>query len=76
MEFERIACMKCIHYHVTYDPAAPRGCKLYGFKSAVLPYVLVKQSSGHDCSSFEEKTKKINETENTKKDYNDSKYWG
>ncbi len=76
MEFERIACMKCIHYNVTFDPASPRGCKLYGFKSTVMPYVLVKQSTGHDCTSFEEKIKKDSDKENEKKNYNDPKYWG
>lgn len=79
MEFERIACMKCKHYHVTFDATAPRGCKLYGFKSSTMPYVLVKQSTGHDCSSFEEKVKKNNpddENNGGKKDYNDPKYWG
>lgn len=79
MEFERIACMKCKHYHVTFDPLSPRGCKLYGFKSAVMPYVLVKQSTGHDCTSFEEKVKKNadnNSGDKEKKDYNDPKYWG
>jgi hypothetical protein len=77
MEFERIACMKCIHYHVTFDPTAPRGCKLFGFKSAVMPYVLVKQSTGEDCSSFEAKPNKNNDSEDSgKKDFNDPKYWG
>ena len=76
MDFERIACMKCKYYHVTFDSAAPRGCKLYGFKSAVMPYVLVKQSSGHDCTSFEAKATKANENESVKKDFNDPKYWG
>lgn len=76
MESKRIACMKCKHYHVTFDPAAPRGCKLYGFKSSVMPYILVKQSSGHDCLSFEEKTNKVDEKDTVKKDYNDPKYWG
>jgi hypothetical protein len=76
MDFERISCMKCKHYQVTFDTANPRGCKLYGFKSAVMPYVLVKQSSGHDCTSFEDKTKKADSDNNGKKDYNDQKYWG
>lgn len=75
MDFERIACMKCKHYHVTFDPKAPRGCKLYGFKSTVMPYVLVKQSSGQDCTSFDEKIKPTNEKETDKKNFNDPKYW-
>jgi hypothetical protein len=76
MEFERIACMKCKHYHVTFDSSSPRGCKLYGFKSAVMPYVIVKQSSGHDCTSFEAKPSKNDNEKNEKKDFNDPKYWG
>lgn len=77
MEFERIACMKCKHYHVTFDPQAPRGCRLYGFKSSVMPYVLVKQSTGNDCKSFEEKKKAgSDDNDSGKKDYNDPKYWG
>lgn len=76
MESERIACMKCKHYLVTFDPAAPRGCKLYNFKSAQMPYILVKQSSGKDCTSFEEKNKKAKEDGSEKKDLNDPKYWG
>ena len=72
----RIPCMRCKHYHVTFDPVAPRGCKLYQFKSATMPYILVKQSSGKDCTSFEEKTKKSDdEGGNGKKDFNDPKYW-
>ena len=83
MDFLRIACMKCKHYHVTFDSLSPRGCKLFGFKSAVMPYVLVKQSTGHDCASFEEKVKARTgkdaddkTQENEKKNYHDPKYWG
>ena len=76
MDFERINCMKCKHYQVTFDSAAPRGCKLYGFKAAVMPYVLVKQSSGQDCTSFEEKIKKNDSGDTKKINYNDPKYWG
>ena len=77
MENARIPCMRCVHYQVTFDPNAPRGCKLYQFKSATMPSVLVKQSSGQDCTSFEEKVKKSESSDgNGKKDFNDPKYWG
>lgn len=82
MENTRLACMKCVHYQVTFDPQAPRGCKLYHFKSATMPYILVKQSTGHDCTSFEEKRKKNPGSPDSgdegggKKDFNDPKYWG
>lgn len=77
MEYARIPCMKCIHYQVTFDPNSPRGCKLYQFRSTTMPYVLVKQSTGHDCTSFQEKkSKKEEEDSQAKKDFNDPKYWG
>lgn len=72
---EKIACMRCKHYHVTFDPAAPRGCKLFQFKSAVMPHVLVKQSTGSECKSFDEKVKKDNSDAGGNKDFNDPKYW-
>jgi hypothetical protein len=42
-----------------------------------MPYILVKQSTGHDCNSFEEKKKKGQEENKEEKvDFNDPKYWG
>jgi hypothetical protein len=71
--------MRCKHYHVTFEPLAPRGCKLYKFKSTLMPYVLVKQTTGKDCEAFELKVKKNgdgNDGESGgKKDFNDPKYW-
>lgn len=72
---ERIQCMRCKHYQVTFDVNAPRGCKLFNFKSTTMPYILVKQSTGHDCTAFEEK-KKHQEDKEEKIDFNDPKYWG
>ena len=76
MDNVRIPCMRCKHYQSTFDPNAPRGCKLYQFKSAVMPHILVKQSTGKECTSFEEHTKKNEDEKNGKKDFNDPKYWG
>ena len=76
MEFERIPCMKCKHYTVTFDPNAPRGCKLFNFKGATMPYVMVKQATGKDCDHFEEKVKKDENNGDKKIDLNDPKYWG
>lgn len=77
-ENTRIQCMRCKHYHVTFDPTAPRGCKLYQFKSALMPHVLVKQSTGKECTSFEERPKRNGDDNegSGKKDFNDPKYWG
>jgi hypothetical protein len=41
-----------------------------------MPSVLVKQSTGKDCTSFEEKVKKTDDDNGGKKDFNDPKYWG
>ena len=78
MDNVRIACMRCKHYQVTFDPVSPRGCKLYKFKSAVMPHILVKQSTGHECTSFEESAKKKDSEDRKeagKVDFNDPKYW-
>ncbi len=48
----RINCFNCAYFKVTWDPANPRGCQAYGFKTKQLPSVVVKQSSGMDCMKF------------------------
>lgn len=76
MEFERIQCMKCKHYTVTFDATAPRGCKLFDFKGSVMPYVMVKQATGSDCTHFETRPNRDGSSEKAKKvDLNDPKYW-
>ena len=69
-----INCLKCKHYHATWDPQLPRGCKLFGIKSVQIPSVLVKKESGGDCKGFElhpkHKGKKPSEI-----DLNDPRYW-
>ncbi len=66
----RISCLKCIHYHSTYDPYSPRGCKKFKFKSKRFPSDLIKEETGEDCHYFE--------TKDAKKDsfnYHDPKNW-
>lgn len=70
---QRIACMRCKHYHSTFDPTAQRGCKLFHFKSNLMPFILVKQATGSDCTSFEER--KVHKEDEAVKDFNDQKYW-
>ncbi|OMF13549.1 uracil-DNA glycosylase [Paenibacillus sp. FSL H7-0331] len=50
-----INCIKCVHYYVTWDPAFPKGCRAFGFKTSEMPSTLVKRSSGHPCLKFESK---------------------
>lgn len=48
-------CPQCRHYYVTWDPKAPRGCRLHGFKSQAMPSQVVRHHSGHECLAFEPK---------------------
>lgn len=50
---KRIVCQKCKFYYVTWEKSKPHGCKAYGFKTKTIPSVVVKKSSGIDCSFFE-----------------------
>lgn len=51
-EIMQINCFKCVHMKITWEPAHPRACTAYGFKTAQIPSVVVKQSSGMDCMKF------------------------
>ena len=71
MQIKKPQCLKCIHYFSTYNPASPRGCKVYGFKSSRFPSLLVKEQTGTDCQAYETRVKE----EEKKDSLNDPKYW-
>ncbi|HCM27847.1 MAG: hypothetical protein A2Z99_00015 [Treponema sp. GWB1_62_6] len=48
-------CLKCVHFKVTWDPAFPRSCGVFGIKSAHLPSVEVFRATGLHCPSFQRK---------------------
>lgn len=50
---ERPNCLKCKHYHSTYDAKSPRGCRIYGFKSMSMPSIMVKNETGKDCQAYD-----------------------
>jgi len=52
---QRIICQKCKYYFVTWEPTRPYGCKAYNFKSKLIPSMVVKNSSGIDCSFYQQK---------------------
>jgi hypothetical protein len=65
-------CLRCKHYYITFDVAAPKGCRVYGIKSSVIPSSIVKQANnGIDCIGYSEKLQKKDKTKNL----NDDKYW-
>jgi hypothetical protein len=45
-------CIKCIHYHTTWDKHLPRGCKLFNIKTHLMPSVVIKKETGQECSGF------------------------
>ena len=49
---KKVISQKCINYFVTWEAGKPHGCKAYGFKSKMIPSVVVKNSSGEDCKLF------------------------
>ncbi len=68
--------MKCKHYYSTFDPVLPRGCKLYGMKTAQFPEIIVKRESGSDCLGFEERKRARPESKTTRdRDLNDPSLW-
>jgi hypothetical protein len=54
----KINCRRCIYFFVTWQQSQPYGCKAYGFKSAIIPSLVVKKSSAKDCQFFVDKFKK------------------
>ncbi|MBF0161691.1 MAG: uracil-DNA glycosylase [Magnetococcales bacterium] len=52
-----IDCQRCRHFHVTWDPQFPRGCRAMGFKTSQWPWMEVLRSSGEPCLNFQEKAK-------------------
>lgn len=51
----KVSCFKCVHYAVTWDPKYPKGCRLFGVKTANTPSAVVYMSTGKECAGFEQK---------------------
>lgn len=48
-------CLKCIHFKVSWDPAFPRICLVFGFKTRNLPSIEVFRATGAHCPVFQRK---------------------
>jgi len=59
---ERIRCIKCRHYQITWDIERPYGCGTLNFKSRIEPSQYVFQTSGALCQSFEAKPERPSKT--------------
>ncbi|NQD64741.1 uracil-DNA glycosylase [Bacillus haikouensis] len=53
---KRINCFECRYFYTTWEPAHPRGCKGYSFKTKSMPSMIVFQSSGSPCLKFAPKS--------------------
>ncbi|KPC51891.1 hypothetical protein [Amantichitinum ursilacus] len=45
-------CTRCAHYHITYDPKFPYGCRALNFKSKRKPQLDVIEASLQPCMTF------------------------
>ncbi len=52
---DRIDCLQCRHFFVTWDPAFPRGCRAMHFKGKEMPASFVRRISGRWCLKFDKK---------------------
>jgi len=58
----RISCHKCKYYYVTWEKKHPHGCRAMGFKSKIMPSLVVFQSSGSSCKYYSPKKKDIDKS--------------
>jgi len=56
----QVDCFQCKHFFVTWEPANPRGCRAFGFKTPRLPSDVVLETSGEVCLKFTPKTDNTN----------------
>ncbi|MCL2319547.1 MAG: hypothetical protein FWC45_05630 [Treponema sp.] len=48
-------CFRCKHFRITWEPAFPRSCTLFGVKCRNLPAMEIFLSTGKHCFAFEGK---------------------
>jgi hypothetical protein len=49
---EKINCLKCEYYKVTWNPKKPHECKAYNFKSKYFPNLILLRETGIACQYF------------------------
>ena len=48
-------CFRCVHFKITWEPAFPRACLLFGLKSRNLPSMEIFLSTGNHCFAYKDK---------------------
>ncbi|MDR2029341.1 MAG: hypothetical protein LBP93_07380 [Treponema sp.] len=46
-------CLKCVYFKITWEPAFPRCCTVFGIKCRNLPSAEVFRATGCHCPSFQ-----------------------
>ena len=54
-ENRQIRCAMCEAFFVTHRPATPWGCRRFGFRSKIIPSLLVFSTTGTKCAYFRER---------------------
>jgi len=52
---EKIGCLKCRHFYVTWDKSFPKGFEAMRFKLGKMPSFVVYEASGTACLRFAKK---------------------
>lgn len=55
---DEINCLKCTHYFVTWNRRYPRGCRVYGFETDLMPSDAVLIYTCKSCNYYKNKFKK------------------
>jgi hypothetical protein len=45
-------CFKCAYFKVSWDPALPRSCAVFGIKCRNMPQAEIFRATGTRCPSF------------------------
>jgi hypothetical protein len=48
-------CLTCTYFKVSWDPAYPRSCTVFGIKTRNMPSAEVFAATGIHCPSYERK---------------------
>jgi general stress protein 26 len=51
----KINCLACKFYYVTWDRNHPHGCRAMGFKGKEIPSMTVLKTTGKKCRLYEKK---------------------
>ena len=52
----QIRCAVCEDFFVTHRPNTPWGCRRFGFRSKIIPSLLVFSTTGTKCAYFKERS--------------------